>query len=211
LRGETVTMAKDSIGHNRPSRFVRIEAEALQSLADRMDEEMSGPFDQAVELIRQAVMNEKRIFVLGMGKSGIIAQKVAAIFRSSCSPANFLHPGDAVHGEIGMLSRSCVVIALSYSGETKEILQLLHFFEDFGVKLITFGGSPMSSLAQASDVFLDCSVEKEACVFGLSPTASTSVMLALGDALALEVSLRCGRQAGDFENLHRKRGTPKFV
>ena len=204
-------MAKDSVGHDRPSRFVRIEAEALQSLADRMDEEMSGPFDQAVELIRQAVMNEKRIFVLGMGKSGIIAQKIAAILRSSCSPANFLHPGDAVHGEIGMLSRSCVVIALSYSGETKEILQLLHFFEDFGVKLITFGGSPMSSLAQVSDVFLDCSVEKEACVFGLSPTASTSVMLALGDALALEVSLRCGRQAKDFENLHRKRGTPKFV
>jgi arabinose-5-phosphate isomerase len=110
-----------------------------------------------------------------------------------------------------MLSRSCVVIALSYSGETKEILQLLHFFEDFDVRLITFGGSPTSSLAQASDVFLDCSVAREACVFGLSPTASTSVMLALGDALALEVSLRCGRQARDFENLHRKRGTPRFV
>jgi len=204
-------MAKHATGHDRPSRFVRIEAEALQSLADRMDNYMSGSFERAVDLVQQAVLSDKRIFVLGMGKSGIIAQKIAAILRSSCSPANFLHPGDAAHGEIGMLCQSCIVIALSYSGETKEILQLLHFFEDFDVKLISFCGCSTSTLAQASDVFLDCSVEKEACVFGLSPTASTSVMLALGDALALEVSLRCGRQAKDFENLHRKRGTPKFV
>lgn len=194
----------------RPSDFVRIEAEALLTLAGRMDGPMAAPFSQAVDIIRTAVLERRRIFVTGMGKSGIIAQKIAAILRSSWSPANFMHPGDAIHGEIGMLSPGSVVIALSYSGETKEILQLLHFFEDFNVKLITFTSSATSSLAKASDVYLDCSIEKEACLFGLSPTASTSVMLALGDALALEVSLGCGRTANDFENLHRKPGTPKL-
>jgi arabinose-5-phosphate isomerase len=194
----------------RPSEFVRIEAMALLTLAERMDGPMASSFSQAVEIVSAAVSEQRRIFVTGMGKSGIIAQKIAAILRSSCSPANFMHPGDAIHGEIGMLSPGAVVIALSYSGETKEILQLLHFFEDFGVKLISFTSSPASSLGLASDVSLDCGVEREACPFGLSPTASTAVMLALGDALALEVSLQCGRTANDFENLHRKPGTPRI-
>jgi len=195
----------------RPSEFVRIEAKALESLAKRLDGSMAEAFEKAVLILQEAVTDEKRIFVTGMGKSGIIAQKIAAILRSSCSPANFMHPGDAVHGEIGMLSRKCVVIALSYSGETKELLALRHFFDDFEAKLITLSGSSTSSLAQVSDVFLDCSVEEEACVFGLSPTASTSVMLALGDALALTVSLRRGMTSKDFENLHRKLGTPRYV
>ena len=192
-----------------PSEFVRIEAAALEALAQRLDGTMREPFERAVSLLQQAVCAEHRIFVAGMGKSGIIAQKIAAILRSSCSPANFMHPGDAAHGEIGMLLPGCVVIALSYSGETKELLALLHFFEDFDVKLITFTGSMTSTLALASDVALDCSVEQEACVYGLSPTASTTLMLALGDALALTVSLRNGKSANDFENLHRKRGTPR--
>jgi len=194
----------------RPSEFVRIEAAALEALADRMDGPMSESFEKAVTILYRAVLDGRRIFVTGMGKSGIIAQKIAAILRSSCSPANFMHPGDAIHGEIGMLSPGSVVIALTYSGETKELLQLLHFFEDFDVKLITLTSSASSSLAKASDVSLDCSVEKEACVFGLSPTASTSVMLALGDALALTTSLRNGKTANDLENLHRKRGMPRF-
>jgi len=194
----------------RPSEFVRIEAAALEALADRMDGPMSESFEKAVTILSRAVLDGRRIFVTGMGKSGIIAQKIAAILRSSCSPANFMHPGDAIHGEIGMLSPGSVVIALTYSGETKELLQLLHFFEDFDVKLITLTSSASSSLAKASDVSLDCSVEKEACVFGLSPTASTSVMLALGDALALTTSLRNGKTANDLENLHRKRGMPRF-
>lgn len=194
----------------RPSDFVRIEAEALLSLADRMDGPMAAHFSQAVDVIRAAVLEQRRIFVTGMGKSGIIAKKIAAILRSTLSPANFMHPGDAIHGEIGMLSAGSVVIALSYSGETKEILQLMHFFEDFGVKLIAFTSNAASSLAKASDVHLDCSVEREACPFGLSPTSSTAVMLALGDALALEVSQSCGRTANDFENLHRKPGTSKL-
>ena len=201
-----VTIAAET----RPSDIVRVEAQALFALAERIDGPMADSFQQAVEVLRTAVAEQRRIFVTGMGKSGIIAQKLAAILRSSLSPANFMHPGDAIHGEIGMLSTGSVVIALSYSGETKEILQLLHFFEDFGVKLITFTSSPTSGLARASEVFLDCSVEREACPFGLSPTASTTVMLALGDALALEVSHRCGRTANDFENLHRKPGTPRL-
>jgi arabinose-5-phosphate isomerase len=179
-------------------------------LARRLDGPMQEAFEKAVAIVSQAVAEHRRIVVIGMGKSGIIAQKIAAILRSSCSPATFLHPGDAVHGEIGMLAPGAVVIALTYSGETKEILALLHFFEDFGVSLITFTGAIISTLAKASDVALDCSVTEEACVFGLSPTASTTLMLALGDALALTVSLCSGKTANDFENLHRKRGTPRF-
>jgi arabinose-5-phosphate isomerase len=199
-------MDQSTKAERKPSEFVRIEAAALEELARRLDGPMQEPFERAVEILRQ-----RRIVVIGMGKSGIIAQKIAAVLRSSCSPATFLHPGDAVHGEIGMLAPGAVVIALTYSGETKEILALLHFFKDFDVKLITFTGSVTSTLAKASDVALDCSVVEEACIFGLSPTASTTLMLALGDALALTVSFRNGNTANDFENLHRKRGTARFA
>ena len=208
-------MGSDISGKNgglglTPAQLVRTEAAALEALAVRLEGEMSAGFERAVDLVIRCGEGRGRVVVTGMGKSGIIAQKIAAILRSSCSPANFMHPGDAIHGEIGMLSPGSVVIALTYSGETKELLQLLHFFEDFDVKLITLTSSASSSLAKASDVSLDCSVEKEACVFGLSPTASTSVMLALGDALALTTSLRNGKTANDLENLHRKRGMPRF-
>ena len=163
-----------------------MEIEALESLANRLDGAMLEPFESAVDILRSAADDQRRIFVSGMGKSGIIAQKIAAILRSrGCSPAEVsARPGDAVHGEIGVLAPGAVVIALSYSGETKELLALLHFFDDFDVKPVTLTSSATSSLAQASDASLDVSVEREACVFGLSPTASTAVMLALGDALA---------------------------
>ncbi len=186
----------------RPSEFVRIEADALLSLANRMDGPMQEPFRKAVELISKSVLQGPRITVTGMGKSGRIAHKIAAILRSTCSPAHVMHPAEALHGESAMLSPSGVVIALSYSGTTREIVQLLPLFKRFDMKLIAMTGSASSPLAQASDVFLDCAVEKEACMFGLSPTASTAVMLALGDALALSASLACGRTAADFENLH---------
>jgi arabinose-5-phosphate isomerase len=188
---------------SRPSEFVRIEAEALHSLAGRLDGVMRRPFEEAVALLAGSVLAGQPITVTGIGKSGIIARKIAAILRSTCSPANFMHPAEALHGEAGMLVPSGVVLAASYSGTTKEIVQLLPLFRRFGMKLITFSGSATSPLSQASNVFLDCSVEKEACMYNLSPTASTSVMLALGDALALAVSLACGRKADDFENLHR--------
>jgi len=137
-----------------------------------------------------------------MGKSGIIAQKIAATLSSTGSPALFLHPAEAVHGDLGMLARGDVVIALSASGETEEILRLLANIKRIGDALISFCCNTQSTLGQASDVALDCSVPQEACGMGLAPTASTTAMLALGDALAIAVSLRKGFRAEDFARLH---------
>jgi len=137
-----------------------------------------------------------------MGKSGIIAQKIAATLSSTGSPALFLHPAEAVHGDLGVLMPGDVVIALSASGETEEILRLLATLKRKGDALISFCCNLSSTLAQASDVSLDCSVEREACVLNLAPTASTTAMLALGDALAVAVSLRKGFRAEDFAELH---------
>jgi len=186
-----------------PSHFVRVEADALLALAARLDGPMRGPFEKAVALLGEAVLDGRRITVTGIGKSGLIAHKIAAILRSTCSPAHFMHPAEATHGEAGILAPDGVVLALSYSGTTREIVQLLPLFQRFRMRLITLSGSQSSPLSQASDVFLDCHVEKEACMYGLSPTASTTVMLALGDALALSVSECCGRTAQDFVDLHK--------
>jgi arabinose-5-phosphate isomerase len=137
-----------------------------------------------------------------MGKSGIIAQKIAATLSSTGSPALFMHPAEAVHGDLGMLMPGDVVVALSASGETEEILRLLATLKRKGDALISFCCNLNSTLAQASDVSLDCSVEREACGLNLAPTASTTAMLALGDALAIAVSLRKGFRAEDFAELH---------
>ena len=137
-----------------------------------------------------------------MGKSGIIAQKIAATLSSTGSPALFLHPAEAVHGDLGVLMPGDVVIALSASGETEEILRLLATLKRKGDALISFCCNLRSTLAQASDVALDCGVEREACGLNLAPTASTTAMLALGDALAIAVSLRKGFRAEDFAELH---------
>jgi arabinose-5-phosphate isomerase len=137
-----------------------------------------------------------------MGKSGIIAQKIAATLSSTGSPALFLHPAEAVHGDLGVLMPGDVVIALSASGETEEILRLLATLKRKGDALVSFCCTLGSTLAQASDVVLDCSVAKEACGLNLAPTASTTAMLALGDALAVAVSLRKGFRAEDFAELH---------
>ena len=137
-----------------------------------------------------------------MGKSGIIAQKIAATLSSTGSPALFLHPAEAVHGDLGMLARGDVVIALSASGETEEILRLLATIKRIGDALISFCCKTQSTLAQASDICLDVSVPEEACGMGLAPTASTTAMLALGDALAIAVSLKKGFRAEDFADLH---------
>jgi arabinose-5-phosphate isomerase len=142
------------------------------------------------------------VVVTGMGKSGIIAQKIAATLSSTGSPALFLHPAEAIHGDLGVLMPGDVVIALSASGETEEILRLLATLKRKGDALISFCCKLRSTLAQASDVVLDCSVEREACGLNLAPTASTTAMLALGDALAVAVSLRKGFRAEDFAELH---------
>jgi len=203
---------------------VRIEAEALRALADRIAGPMAGAFDKAVELIFAC---GGRVVVTGMGKSGIIARKIAATLSSTGTPALFMHPVDAVHGDLGMVVRGDLVLALSASGETEEILRLLATIKRLQVPLISMTGdavfetssekdageSPattrtgstaqaISTLAAAADVALDCSVAKEACGLGLAPTASTTAMLALGDALAMALSEKRGFREEDFANLH---------
>src|SRR5580658_6569276 len=171
-----------------PAALVRTEAAALEALAARLEGPMRRAF--AVALIVRCGEGNGRVVVTGMGKSGIIAQKIAATLSSTGSPALFLHPAEAVHGDLGVLMPGDVVIALSASGETEEILRLLATLKRKGDALISFCCDLGSTLAQASDIALDCSVEREACGLNLAPTASTTTMLALGDALAIAVSLR---------------------
>jgi len=186
----------------QPASLVRTEAAALETLAARLDGAMAEPFARAVEMILHCGESNGRVVVTGMGKSGIIAQKIAATLSSTGSPALFLHPAEAVHGDLGVLMAGDVVIALSASGETEEILRLLATLKRKGDALISFCCNQQSTLAAASDVVLDCSVEREACGLNLAPTASTTSMLALGDALAVAVSLRKGFRAEDFAELH---------
>ncbi len=186
---------------------VRIEAEALRALADRLAGPMADRFERSVELLFCCA---GRVVVTGMGKSGLIARKIAATLTSTGSPALFLHPAEAMHGDLGMVVRGDVVLALSASGETEEILQLLATVKRLGVPLITMtcdemsgeSSGQLSTLAQAADIALDCSVANEACNLGLAPTASTTTMLALGDALAVALSERRGFKEEDFANLH---------
>jgi arabinose-5-phosphate isomerase len=185
-----------------PAQLVRTEAAALEALAVRLEGAMAAAFEQAVELLVRCGVGRSRVVVTGMGKSGIIAQKIAATLSSTGSPALFLHPAEAVHGDLGVLMPGDVVIALSASGETEEILRLLATLKRKGDALISFCCRLDSTLALASDVVLDVSVEREACGMNLAPTASTTAMLALGDALAIAVSLRKGFRAEDFADLH---------
>jgi arabinose-5-phosphate isomerase len=190
---------RDSI---QPAALVRTEAAALLALADRLEGPMSAAFARAVDLVLRCGGSNGRVVVTGMGKSGLIAQKIAATLSSTGSPALFLHPAEALHGDLGVLMPGDVVIALSASGETEEILRLLPLLKRKGDALVSFCCTLGSTLAQASDVALDCSVAREACGLNLAPTASTTAMLALGDALAIAVSLRKGFRAEDFADLH---------
>jgi arabinose-5-phosphate isomerase len=189
------------IGEN----VVRIEAAALRALADRLAGPMAADFERAVELLFHC---QGRVVVTGMGKSGIIARKIAATLSSTGTPALYLHPVDALHGDLGMVVRGDVVLALSASGETEEILSLLATLKRLQVPLITMtcddtnGGKHVSTLAAAAELALDCSISKEACSLGLAPTASTTTMLALGDALAVALSEKRGFKEEDFANLH---------
>ena len=201
--------AQPTLASNTGENVVRIEAEALRALADRLTGPMAERFERALDLLHGCA---GRIVVSGMGKSGLIARKIAATFTSTGSPALFLHPAEALHGDLGMVVRGDVVLALSASGETNEILQLLATVKRLGVPLITMTCDELhgvaeeprtvSTLAQAADIALDCSVAHEACSLGLAPTASTTTMLALGDALAVALSERRGFAEEDFANLH---------
>ena len=187
---------------NNPSQFVRVEAEALHRLADRLDREMRPMMDHAIALIAARSSASQRIVVTGLGKSGLVARKIAATFNSTGTRALFLHPVEALHGDLGALAPGDIVLALSYSGETEELLRLLPAFGRLGTTLICFTGCLSSTLATGSAVALDVSVSEEACALNLAPTASTTVMLALGDALALELSRRSGFQPQNFAELH---------
>ena len=218
-----------NIGEN----VVRIEAEALRALADRIAGPMAAAFQRAVELMFSCA---GRVVVTGMGKSGLIARKIAATLSSTGTPALYLHPVEALHGDLGMVVRGDVVLVLSASGETEEILALLATIKRLRVPLIAMtgdeicqksksrsldsassrksagrslprddksgGGRRCSTLAAAADVALDCSIAEEACSLGLAPTASTTTMLALGDALAVTLSEKRGFKEEDFANLH---------
>ena len=192
---------------------VRIEAEALRALADRLAGPMEADFNRALELMFGC---RGRVVVTGLGKSGLIARKIAATLSSTGSPALYLHPVEALHGDLGMIVRGDVVLALSASGQTEEILQLVATIKRLQVPLISMtcddmaansaGGGARSTLAStlasAADVALDCSISQEACSLGLAPTASTTTMLALGDALAVALSEKRGFKEEDFANLH---------
>src|SRR5947207_3467098 len=184
---------------------VRIEAQALEALAERIAGPMAAAFERALDLMQAC---QGRVAVTGMGKSGLVARKIAATLSSTGTPALFLHPAEAVHGDLGMLVRGDVVIALSYSGETEEILHLLATIKRLPAKLISMtcdevkSSTKLSTLAAAADVALDCSVAQEACSMGLAPTASTTTMLALGDALAVALAEKKGFKEADFADLH---------
>ena len=176
-------------------RVLETEAAAILALVDRLDER----FDCAVQLLRQC---KGRVILTGMGKSGIICRKIAATLTSTGTPALFLHPAEAVHGDLGVIQSDDVVVALSYSGETDELLQLLETIRRLGARLIVVTGDRASTLGQAADVALDCSVTEEACPMNLVPTASTTAALAIGDALAMTLLVEKGFKQEDFANLH---------
>ncbi len=177
------------------ARVLEAEAEAIRTLIDRLGES----FLTAVDL---AVSCSGKIAVTGLGKSGIICKKIAATLSSTGSPSIFLHAADALHGDCGLLGKEDVVLAISKSGETEEVLQILNVAKRMGLPVIAMAGEPGSSLAQFADVFLDVSVAEEACPLGLAPTTSTAAALAMGDALAMALMERKGFGKNDFASLH---------
>lgn len=176
-------------------RVLRIEAQALQDVMARLD----GSFERAVDLL---FLCKGRVVVTGMGKSGLVGRKIAATLSSTGTPSYFLHSAEALHGDLGMLGRGDALLAISYGGETQEILNLLETAKRLGVPLVTMTGNTKSTLAGASDVVLDVSVKEEACSLNLAPTASTTVAMAVGDALAISLLERRGFQPDDFAALH---------
>jgi arabinose-5-phosphate isomerase len=176
-------------------KVLQTEAAAVLALVDRVD----ARFERAVELVRHC---KGRVIVTGMGKSGIVCRKIAATLASTGTPAFFLHPAEAVHGDLGVIQADDVVIAMSYSGETEELTRVLETLKRIGAPLIALTGDVRSTLAQAADVALDCSVSEEACPMNLVPTASTTAALAMGDALAMTVLVEKGFRPEDFANLH---------
>lgn len=186
---------KTSIWRPTARKVLQIEADAITALMERLDER----FDQAVALLAQC---QGRIVVTGMGKSGIICRKIAATLSSTGTPALFLHPAEAIHGDLGMLMPQDTVLMVSNSGETSELVQLLETVKRMGLRMIAMVGKGESVLARSADLVLDVGVDQEACPFGLAPTASTTAALSLGDALAICLSVCKGFQLEEFASLH---------
>jgi len=189
-RDRTLKLARDTL---------TIEAAALQTMRDRLEGANADALVLAVDLLYSC---KGRIVVSGIGKSGHIARKIAATFASTGSPAFFVHPAEASHGDLGMVTRDDVFVALSNSGETDELLTIVPIVKRTGAKLIALTGAPQSSLAKLADAHLDTSVEKEACPLNLAPTTSTTAALAMGDALAVALLDARGFQAEDFQRSH---------
>ncbi len=176
-------------------KVLEIEARALTELMDRLDQR----FVQAVETLLAC---HGRVVVTGMGKSGLIGQKISATFSSTGTPSFFLHPAEALHGDLGSLVRNDALVALSYTGETEELIRLLETVKRLGIPLVALTGNPSSTLAQSSDVVIDVGIRQEACPLGLAPTASTTAMLAMGDALAMALLEKRGFDQEDYAALH---------
>jgi arabinose-5-phosphate isomerase len=185
-----------------PANIVRIEAGALEQLAQRLEGPQYEVFERVAAVLAATAQNGHRVVLTGVGKSGLIARKIAATLLSTGTSAQFLHPTEALHGDLGLLNRGDVLLALSYSGESEELLRLLPVLPRLGVTLVSLTGCADSALAKASAHVLDVSVDREACNHQLAPTASTTAMLALGDALAIDVSRRLNFQPQDFAELH---------
>ncbi len=176
-------------------RVLKIEAQSILDLSERVDEH----FTEAVELLYHC---KGKVVLMGMGKSGLVGRKIASTFASTGTPAFFLHPAEGVNGDFGMLTKEDVVIAISNSGETRELLDVLPLIKRYGNRLIALTGNMNSSLAKAGDIYLNIHVKEEACPLGLAPTASTTATLALGDALAVVLMIKKGFDEKDFALLH---------
>ena len=176
-------------------RVLRIEAQAIQEVMARLD----GAFERAVELLFAC---KGRVAVTGMGKSGIVGRKISATLSSTGTPSFFLHPAEALHGDLGMLAAGDVILAVSYGGETREIIELLDALKRMEIKLVALIGNANSTIARTSDIILDVSVNEEACSLNLAPTASTTVAMAVGDALAVALLEKRDFRHDDFAALH---------
>lgn len=176
-------------------KVIKTEADALLALTERLD----STFAEAVEII---FSSKGKVVVCGMGKSGLVGKKIAATLASTGTPAFFLHPAEASHGDLGMVTAQDVIIAISNSGETEELIKLIPFLKRFSVRLISLTGNHNSTLAKASDVNLDVSVKEEACPLGIVPTASTTAVLAMGDAVAVALLTKRGYKEEDFASFH---------
>jgi arabinose-5-phosphate isomerase len=188
-------MTQTTTDRSLARKVLQTEAAAIVALIDRLDEN----FDRAVKMLYEC---HGRVIVTGMGKSGIICRKIAATLASTGTSAFFLHPAEATHGDLGVIQQNDVLLAISHSGETQEVLRLLEAIRRIGARIVAITGNPASTLAQAADVAIDCQVSEEACPLNLVPTASTTAALAMGDALCMTLLVEKGFREEDFAKIH---------